>query len=394
MVKGSSTLRVCYFGTYRASYSRNRIMIEGLRRNGVEVIECHQTLWHGIEDRVDSVTAGWYSPRLWWRILHNYVRLLGKFLRLDTDFDILVLGYPGQSDVFLARLLAWLYRKPLVWDVFMSIYLIATERELDTRSPWGVRLLKWLERMAVRLPDSLIIDTAQYAHWFADTYQIDQRTISLVPTGADDRLFSPGSTKCHNSNSQSAEIGDFANRPITILYYGTFIPNHGVQWIVEAAHLLRHESRLRFVMIGEGPEKAAAQRYCAEHQLTNISFCQWMSQRELCHHIARADLCLGVFGITPQSLMTVQNKIYECLASARPVLSGDSPAIRDVLVHGEHIYLCRRADSKALAESIQTLVHDSDTLNRLAKGGYQRFLESFTVELLGKQYRGHLVAAI
>jgi hypothetical protein len=24
-------LRVCYFGTYRAEYSRNRIMIEGLR---------------------------------------------------------------------------------------------------------------------------------------------------------------------------------------------------------------------------------------------------------------------------------------------------------------------------------------------------------------------------
>ena len=37
-------MRVCYFGTYRAEYSRNQIMIEGLRRNGVEVIECHETL--------------------------------------------------------------------------------------------------------------------------------------------------------------------------------------------------------------------------------------------------------------------------------------------------------------------------------------------------------------
>ena len=29
-------LRVCWFGTWREEYSRNRIMIEGLRRNGVE----------------------------------------------------------------------------------------------------------------------------------------------------------------------------------------------------------------------------------------------------------------------------------------------------------------------------------------------------------------------
>ena len=44
MTIGNDNLRVCYFGTYRAEYSRNRIMMEGLRKNGVEVIECHENL--------------------------------------------------------------------------------------------------------------------------------------------------------------------------------------------------------------------------------------------------------------------------------------------------------------------------------------------------------------
>ena len=52
-------MRVCYFGTYRVRYSRNQIMIEGLRRNGVEVIECHEELWRGIEDRVEVASGGW-----------------------------------------------------------------------------------------------------------------------------------------------------------------------------------------------------------------------------------------------------------------------------------------------------------------------------------------------
>jgi hypothetical protein len=52
-------LRVCYFGTYRANYSRNQIMIEGLRRNGVEVVECHERLWHSLEDRVQVASGGW-----------------------------------------------------------------------------------------------------------------------------------------------------------------------------------------------------------------------------------------------------------------------------------------------------------------------------------------------
>jgi hypothetical protein len=38
-------LKVRYFGTYREEYSRNQIMIEGLRRAGVDVVECHVELW-------------------------------------------------------------------------------------------------------------------------------------------------------------------------------------------------------------------------------------------------------------------------------------------------------------------------------------------------------------
>ena len=95
-------MRVRYFGTYRAEYSRNQIMIEGLRRAGVEVIECHETLWHGIEDRVQVTSGGWISPAFLWRVLRTYGHLLAKYLKMGP-YDIMVVGYPGQFDVYLAR---------------------------------------------------------------------------------------------------------------------------------------------------------------------------------------------------------------------------------------------------------------------------------------------------
>ena len=67
-------LRVCWFGTWREDYSRNRIMIEGLRRNGVEVVECHAALWGGIEDRVKLARGGWAGP------LRTGEGVRGKFL--------------------------------------------------------------------------------------------------------------------------------------------------------------------------------------------------------------------------------------------------------------------------------------------------------------------------
>ena len=71
-------LRVCYFGTYRANYARNEIMITGLRDAGVEVIECHAQLWRGIADRVEQASGGWRNPHFFWRVVSAYWQLLGK----------------------------------------------------------------------------------------------------------------------------------------------------------------------------------------------------------------------------------------------------------------------------------------------------------------------------
>jgi len=164
-------MRVCYFGTYRANYSRNQIMRAGLRANGVEVIECHEPLWRGISDRVDILSGGWRRLSFWVRAARAYWRLVVKY-RGMADHDLVIVGYPGQFDVFLARGLAGLRRVPLVWDVFMSLPLIAAERGLDAKNAFIMAVLRRIEKTALRLPDLLIQDTAQYVEWFAENYHI------------------------------------------------------------------------------------------------------------------------------------------------------------------------------------------------------------------------------
>ncbi len=370
-------MRVCYFGTYRADYSRNRIMIDGLRSAGFEVVECHVELWHSVEDRFQVASGGWISPRFWWRLLRAYAGLLRRYHRVGP-YDVLVVGYPGQLDIFPARALSWLARKPLVWDVFMSIYLIALERGLDRRSPVTLRLIRRLERMACRLPDRLILDTEDYASWFGSVHGVARRRFRLVPTGADDRIFVPD-----GSPDASA---------FNVLYYGTFIPNHGVAYIVEAARLLMDDQSIRFELVGCGPERDKAQALARQYGLTNVTFLDWMDQAHLVRHAQHSNVCLGAFGTTPQSVMTVQNKIYEGLAMAKPVISGESAAVRRTLRHCEHIYLCRRADPGALADAIRTLRVDGDLCARLGQNGFSWYRDHFTIEQLGLLFKQHLLS--
>lgn len=377
MMTQDRPLRVCYFGTYRQEYSRNQIMIEGLRQAGVDVIECHEPLWRGVEDRVQAASGGWLRPAFIWRVLHTYWGLLRRYCRID-DYDILVVGYPGQLDVFLARLLTWLRRKPLVWDIFMSIYLVALERGLDKRSRFTIGLLRGLEWIACRLPDRLILDTPEYVAWFGKTHGVPTRRFRLVPTGADDRAFHPIPSPMPES------------RAFRVIYYGTFIRNHGVEYIVEAARLLADDPDIQFELIGEGPERAKAQEIANRYHLGNITFVEWLEKAELVKRVAQADICLGAFGTTPQSLMTVQNKIYEGLAMARPVITGDSPAVHEMLKHGEHLYLCERNNPQALAEAIRILKGDLDLCRRLGQNGYHIFYEKFAVNHVGQIFASHL----
>lgn len=366
------SIQVLYFGTYDRDYSRNRIMIEGLRRAGAEVYECHVPLWQTTIDKVMAADGKQSIGALARRALQSYRALLYAYRPFHSRYDVMMLGYTGQFDVFLARILTWLARRPLVLDVFMSVYLIASERNL-ARKNW----LFQIEKIACRLPDMLIIDTAEYAEWFEQTYGIPRSEFHLVPTGANDDIFKPLPLR-------------WSNGKFRVVYYGSFIPSHGVEYIVQAAALLRERPDLVFELIGQGPERTKAQMLVNSLGLENVCFTDWVAEHELSTYLAKADLLLGVFGTTEQSKRTIQNKIYQGLAMARPVITGDSPTVRAALFHGRHVYLVERGNPAALASAIMALQANVDLRVHLAEEGYRLFLERFTVEQVGRQAYRHL----
>lgn len=376
------TLTVCYFGTYREEYSRNKIMIKGLIMNNIRVIECHETLWADTNDRIQAVKTGWFNLSLWKRIFKTYASLLKKYKSIG-HYDLMVIGYPGQFDVFLGRLLTWIRRKKLVWDVFMSIYLISIERGLGTQNSIGVTLLKWLETIGLRLPNQLIIDTRHYANWFSTVYNLSQEKFFLIPTGADDEIFHP------------INMDKINTKTLHLIYYGTFIPNHGVPYIIEAVKSLRNLSNeISLLLIGDGPELDMCKKIVNLHKLINVTFLPWISQEQLKNLIAEADIVLGAFGQTPQSLMTIQNKIYEGMAMMKLVLSGDSPAVRDAFINYEEIILCDRNDPNSLAHEITSIVQNRFVIDEISRKAYSKYNQSYSIKANGIRFAGLLTSLI
>jgi glycosyltransferase involved in cell wall biosynthesis len=359
-------------------------MIKRLRYQEIEVAECHVTLWQGIEDRVRAVKGNWLRPDFWWRLLRAYFQLVWRYMQIE-DYDIMVVGYPGHFDVFVARLLTWLKGKPLVWDVLMSINLISLERQLNQYS-WiskaTVNIIQFLEKLACQLPDMLLIDTPQYVRWFEETYGIDPQRFRLVPLGADELLF--------NSDNNDSFSPPDSDDIFYAVYYGSFVPSHGTRYIVEAARLLADDDTIQFELIGKGGEREKIKELARRYTLTNVNFPGFVNDTELIRRLEQADICLASFGHTPHSLITVHNKVFEVLALARPMIIGYSPAVSQHFKHAEHIYYCKREDARALAGAIRTLKKNPALRDRMAKKGHRYFKAHFSIGELALKLEQHL----
>lgn len=368
--RGERPLRVCYFGTYRANYVRNQVIIEGLRRQGVTVFECHSTLWHSVADRVEQAGGGWKNPRFLWRVLKAYGRLW-RVHHHTPVYDIMLVGYPGQFDVYLGRLLSWWRRTPLALDILMSLHLIAEERGLVAKSPFTGWLIFHLEKTGLKLPNILIADTPEYQEYYCKKYHLSAERFRLVPLGVDDRLYHP---RPHLKPPDNF---------FRVIYYGSFIPLHGVSTMLHAAALLKERPDIQFVFYGDGQERPAVEALAQELVLENVQFKGWIDKTQLPDEIARSHLVLGVFGTTKQAQCTIQNKIWEGMMMQRPVITGDAETIRAELNHQQHVYLVERANPQALADGILELCDNSALRQRLVEEAYGR-VQANTISATGK----------
>jgi len=374
-------LRVCYFGTYRASYTRNQIILKGLQSQpDVEVHICHAPLWRGIEDRVAQASGGWRNPAFWRRVAGAYRHLI-RAHRQTPDYDVMLIGYPGQFDAYLGRRLAHARGRPVALDILMSLHLVAEERGLTAAHPTTARLIYRLERGGLHRPDLLIAENPEYGGYIAEKYGLPMERFRFVPHGADETVFHPRPLRPPDDHFR-------------VSYHGGYLPSHGMDAIIGAADLLRDEAGIRFHFYGSGPEKERIVDRAKALTLPNVTFHGFIDQEELLDNLAQAHVCLGVFGTTRQANFTVQNKVWEGLAMGRPVISGDSPTIRAALADRREVYLIARDDPAALAAALRELRDDPALREDIAAAGHARYLAGNSIPAIGRQVKEALLAAV
>jgi len=104
----------------------------------------------------------------------------------------------------------------------------------------------------------------------------------------------------------------------------------------------------------------------------------------LLSYILSSDICLGIFGGTKKSDLVIPNKVFEAISLQRPVVTGNSSAIREIFEGGKNIFLVEMANPKALAEAILKLKSNQTLYFEMARNGYRLFEEKFKPRIIVK----------
>jgi len=372
-------MRVLYFGTYSKGegYPRNNVIIKGLQKSGVDVIECHESLWKGPEEKMAGVKMGIGLLRFLPRFLSTYLLLIRKFFKIH-DYDLIVVGYSGHIDMFLAKLLTVFKRKPLVFDAFLSLYDTAVlDRKIVRKGSFKAGVLWWVDKASCAISDLVLLDTYEHIRFFVKTFQLPREKFCRVLACTEEEFL-------HGDRDEVTEKKEVFN----VLFFGTYIPLHGIPTIIKAAKLLDDYQDIHFTLIGKGQLLPEMKRLVQKLGVQNLTFeDKWMSPKELKGYIQTASVCLGVFGDTGKTKRVIPLKVYGCLSQGKAVITGDSPAARELLTDRETAVLVPLGDPSALANAILDLREDKNLSNKIGSEAVRLFKERCSVEVIGNDFK-------
>ena len=182
------------------------------------------------------------------RSINNKINLLRYFetvfklikCRLLDKPDIYLLGFRGVEIYWIVRLLT--YGKPLIYDEFINPYLWFVE-EHKKISPESIRakILHRYTSWILRSATLILSDTRKNMEYSSDTFKIPTSKFETIYVGADETVFCPQKLRLYDNTSRQ--------NCFNIFFYGNFLPLHGIDIILDAAHELNQYPPIKFTIV-------------------------------------------------------------------------------------------------------------------------------------------------
>jgi glycosyltransferase involved in cell wall biosynthesis len=178
------------------------------------------------------------------------------------------------------------------------------------------------------------------------------------------------------------------NGDCVVMYAGLHGLAQGLGQVLRAAEDLFEDRRFRFVLIGDGPEKKMLIRQAAMRGLTNVEFRDPQRSEEIPAIIAGCDIVL--VPLTSYLLGAVPSKLYEAMASGRPIILVASGEAAQIVNEHQAGITVEPGDIKGLVQALKTLLAQPQLRRTLGENGRCAAEQHFDRETIVSRFREFL----
>jgi glycosyltransferase involved in cell wall biosynthesis len=302
-------------------------------------------------------------------------------------FDLVFATSPPLFVGGAALALSHLRRVPLVFEV-RDLWPESAVELGELASPAAIRWATHLEEACYRRACRIVVVTRGIRECL-EARGIPPGRLRLISNGANVDLFGfrPGGRE--EIRGRLGFDGCFV-----AIYAGIHGVAQGLGTVLEAAERLRGRTDIRFLLVGDGPEKSALQASATERSLSNLTFLPAQPRETIPDVLSAADAALVVLRDAELFRGALPSKLFDAWACERPVVLAVDGEARELLDEAGGGVFVPPENAGRLAAAIERLAADPAgcaamgrrgrlvTVARFSRSAQARELEEVLLECL------------
>jgi len=340
-------------------------------RNGVAIRRCRSTTCDPKQRWGRLLNFATTSLSIGWRAL----------IDIKRDDKVLVVTNPPLLPFFV-RIACWLKGAKFVLlvhdvypDVFVPLGLMQPSHPL-------YRMMSWVNGKLYASSHAVVALGRDMARLVQEKSQ-GKANVSVIPNWGDVDVIEPA-LKEENALLQELNLAD----KFIVHYSGNHGRTHDLLSLIEAANLLKGDTEIHFLFIGEGSGKAEAVARTAEVGLKNVIFRTFVDRSELSTSLNASDVSVVAFK-KGMAGISVPSRLYNLMAAGKPILAivDDDSEVADVIREAELGVTVPPESPKLLTEQILVLKHDPARREQMAVNSRNEAVGKYSYEAIKQQYR-------
>jgi len=280
------------------------------------------------------------------------------------------MGELRKVDLFLLKIL----KKEIYFDFYVSKYdtYVIDRKEVDSTTKEAITLLRLDQNMYDSASKIVFLNKSEGTYYTNVIHRMNScKEIYYLP------LCSPFWGKAVLPFSKNK------NDYMCLCWWGTYIPLHGLEKIIDAALLLRR-SDIQFKLFIFGTSEKKSEKYIRQIIEKNIedivfinnklNFADGTLYKFL---IENCDVAFGNFGNSDKARVVMVNKVSEAASMGIPVISQKTMALSEYFIDQESIIFCDSTPD-VISHTIIELYHDKEKMVKIGNKAYEVFDKEFS----------------